>query len=371
MYLTIYKKQQTVPDYNNMQDPTIQPLIGYYKCTIDIPDPVPFSELNEKQKTAILYAEKELLKAETILKPFSENTSQFYYTFKIPKRTGGLRTINAPNDQFKTALSTVKDIFINNLKCLSHNSAYAYTKQRSILHAVQKHQQNNSKWFLKIDLKDFFPNCTPTLIYHQLMQLYPFYYIDHRARTALKNIIKTCCLNGGLPQGTPTSPILTNLIMLPYDYIINNYLKRGTGEHYVYTRYADDILISCKNKFDWQKLQNELARMLNPFIIKTEKTRFGSRAGRNWNLGLMLNKDNNITLGHQKNKQINAMLNNFLKDYATNVRWTTDDVYTLQGHLGYLKHISPDYYDHILQKYQQKYNVLLSEAISSILNPIR
>ena len=140
--------------------------------------------------------------------------------------------------------------------------------------------------------------------------------------------------------------------MLPYDYKISKLLKRGTGEHYVYTRYADDILISCKNKFDWQKLQTQLAEILKPFTIKTEKTRFGSSAGRNWNLGLMLNKDNNITLGHQKNKQLNAMLNNFLKDFSSGIKWSLEDTYALQGHLSYLKHISPGYFDYILQKYQ-------------------
>ena len=66
-----------------------------------------------------------------------------------------------------------------------------------------------------------------------------------------------------------------------------------TGNHYVYTRYADDILISSKSNFNWQELVNTLKGVLQPqFTIKDEKTRYGSTAGRNWNLGLMVNKDN-------------------------------------------------------------------------------
>jgi hypothetical protein len=66
-------------------------------------------------------------------------------------------------------------------------------------------------------------------------------------------------------------------------------------------------------------------------VIKAKKTRYGSIAGSNWNLGLMLNKDNNITVGYEKKKTLNAMLNNFLRDFKNNLRWPRDNVYALQG----------------------------------------
>ena len=294
-----------------------------------------------------------------ILEPFIHTHTQHYRVFQIPKRSGGLRTIHAPNPEFKEALSKVKNIFEQRLKCLPHDAAYAYVKNRSVKDALIKHQNNNSNWYLKIDLKDFFPSCTPGLIFDALYELHPFCTLPKPDLVKLKTIIDVCCLNNGLPQGTPMSPILTNLLMVRYDYAIYNYLKRGTGEHYVYTRYADDILISSKSKFDWKKLQDELAMILAPFQIKKEKTRFGSKNGSNWNLGLMLNKDNNITLGSEKKRTIKAMLNNYLRDIKNNIEWSKEDRDQLQGHLSYLKNIEPNYYDYILQKYQNKYNVLL------------
>lgn len=372
MYLTLYKQNKTnlaEINYNNIMHTNISdPETTYYKTTIYIKHPTPYEKLTNEHQTKIQTIENHINNAWDILKPFEQNYEEQYYEFQIPKRSGGLRTINAPNENFKQALSQVKDIFEQKIKCLAHNAAYAYTKQRSVLDALKLHQANNSNWYLKIDLTDFFPNCTPKLIFERLKTLYPFYYIRPHSDEKLKKIIKVCCLKNGLPQGTPISPLLTNLIMIPTDYTIHNELKRGTGQHFVYTRYADDILISSKSNFNWQDMQNKLQAILIPFQIKKQKTRYGSKAGSNWNLGLMLNKDNNITLGSNKKKLLNAMLNNFIRDYTNNILWSREDTYSLQGQLSYLQQIEPDYYNHILNKYQTKYNANYKQIIRDILN---
>lgn len=369
MYLTlIQKSKQTIQnDYTSFLNQTNTPE-EYYSLTLDIEKPRPYDKLTTAQTEHIINTVIALQKCYEILKPFEENTENYYYSFKIPKRSGGLRTINAPVDEFKEALSKVKDIFEYQIKCLPHNSAFAYIKHKSVEDAIVKHQQNKSQWFLKIDLKDFFPNCTPEFIFKQLMQLYPFYYMGEESQIRLQKIINICCLNNGLPQGTPMSPLLTNLVMVPYDYAINKHLKRFENNHFVYTRYADDILISSKSAFNWRTIQDTLTEMLVPFEINTTKTRYGSRAGSNWNLGLMLNKDNNITIGHQKKKTINAMLNNFLKDGSENIRWPKEDIYHLQGLLSYLNHIEPGYYSYIANKYSKKYNIKLKTAFKTALN---
>lgn len=371
MYLTLYKSvssENQQLDYDQIMNNTQTKDLTYYKTTIEITNPKPKQDLSQAQISHINKVEQKLITAWEYLLPYQNNYEEQYYEFQIPKRSGGLRTINAPNTEFKEALSKVKDIFEQDMKCLAHNCAYAYTKERCILDALKLHQANQSNWYLKIDLTNFFPNCTPEIIFNQLIQLYPFYYISEEHQNILKNIIKVCCLHGGLPQGTPISPILTNLIMIPYDYKIYSYCKRGTGQHYVYTRYADDILISCKDSFLWREMQDTLQEILQPFQIKKEKTRYGSKNGSNWNLGLMVNKDNNITLGSNKKKTLNAMLNNFIRDYQNNNRWSREDTYTLQGQLSWLKHIEPGYYNYIVQKYETKYNIRdYRELIKNIL----
>ena len=376
MYLTIFRKSES-PKHTKFTYDTItqiSPTISEenctcYKQTLDIKFPKHRKNLTEKQQNHIQNCELWIERIwENVLKPFEHNYEKQYTQFPIPKKSGGLRIINAPTENFKDALTLTKNIFENQIKILAHPAAYAYTKQRSILDAIKVHQNNHSKWFLKIDLKDFFPNCTPTQVFTSLMLLYPFYHIDAAHAELLRKITRVCSLNNGLPQGSPISPLFSNLVMVPFDYHIERYLIRGTGEHYAYTRYADDILISCKTTFDWKDIQTKIQTILGPcFEINQNKTRYGSITGSNWNLGLMLNKDNNITIGFKKKKLLNAMLNNFLTDYNKQQPWPIQDTQILQGQLSYLQQIEPEYYNYLIKKYNTKHQVTINEVFRTIL----
>lgn len=282
-----------------------------------------------------------------------------YHKFFIPKSSGGLREINAPNPILKNHLSTIKDIFEKQFLCLAHNVAYAYVPNRCTLDAVKLHQENESKWFIKLDIKNFFPNCNKEFILNQLQQVFPFGIIDSKYPGLLDRLITPGILNNQLPQGTPLSPFLTNMIMLPIDCKILKLLY-SYNQYFVYTRYADDIIISSKYDFDWRKLQQDISNILKedtPFDIKKEKTRYGSSAGRNWNLGLMLNKDNNITIGYRKKETFRAMLFNFLNDYKNGVKWSVKEIQELRGLLSYYREIEPDYFNKLIEKYNRKFNI--------------
>ena len=105
---------------------------------------------------------------------FLENMEPLYYRFKIPKKTGGLRPIAAPNDELKQALNELRSIFENEFGALYHTSAFAYVKGRSTVDSIKKHQQNQSKWFLKLDVHNFFGSITPEWTFNMLRTIYPF-----------------------------------------------------------------------------------------------------------------------------------------------------------------------------------------------------
>ena len=151
--------------------------------------------------------------------------------------------------------------------------------------------------------------------------VFPFSEIvkEPQGEAALRTAMSLAFLNGGLPQGTPISPLITNVMMIPVDFKLSNTLRNFEKQSFIYTRYADDFIISSKYDFDVRSVEELVVSTLNsfgaPFTINASKTRYGSSAGRNWNLGVMLNKDNEITVGHKKKKQIKEMVNGSAYDF--------------------------------------------------------
>lgn len=282
----------------------------------------------------------------------------------------GFRRIDAPNDALMRALKDLKKILEEDFGALYHTSAFAYIRRRSTLDSVKRHQQNESKWFAKYDLTDFFGSTTQEFVNRQLSRIFPFslFYQDEDARRTIERALSLAFLNGGLPQGTPLSPTLTNIIMIPVDFLLFNKLrKRG----YIYTRYADDFLISSKYGFDPAKI----CRVINyglrefgaPFAINESKTRYGSSAGSNWNLGVMLNKDNEITIGYKNKRRFHAQLTSYILDRKNGHPWDKYDVQILDGYRNYYRIVEPEAIDAIVKKIGDKFGADIISAIKEDL----
>jgi len=305
---------------------------------------------------------------------FAQNRASLYHTFHIPKSSGGLRRIDAPLPELMNALRELKTLFETHMFVLYHTTAFAYVRGRSTIDALKRHQQNESKWFLKLDFADFFGSTTPEFVLSMFSKLFPFSEIVKfpPARDELKKALGLCFLNGGLPQGTPISPFLTNVMMIALDHKISNSLRNFDSRHFVYTRYADDLLISCKIDFNKDSVQQFVANTLSefqaPFTIKREKTRYGSAAGRNWNLGLMLNSENQITIGHKRKKHFKAMLENYMRDRSAGAGWVLHDIQVLSGLISYYRSVEKDYIDYLLRSYSDKHRANVEKCIKADLS---
>lgn len=321
------------------------------------------------------YSAEELVSA---LRQFNEKFSdlrlkprqELYYTFKIPKKSGGFRTISAPEEELKAAQYVLKNLFEQMFGASHHTAAFAYVKERSHMNAATKHQANASNWFLKTDFSDFFGSITMEFVMNMLAQIYPFSMIcaSKEGSEELRTALDLCFLHGGLPQGTPISPMLTNLIMIPIDHRLFGILSR---HRYVYTRYADDITISCVQSFDPQRIVAMIDAVLKefnaPLTIKDEKTHYGSRKGNNWMLGLMLNAENQITVGYKKKKVFKAAVSNFILDSIHHIQWEVGDVQHLAGLLSYYRSIEKEYFDHVIDQANKKYHVDFEKMLKNKL----
>ena len=298
-----------------------------------------------------------------------------YREFHIPKKSGGLRKIDAPNDELMDALRRLKTLFENDFHALYHTSAFAYVKKRSTVDAVKRHQENESKWFAKFDLSNFFGSTTIDFVMQMFSMVFPFSevvrYPDGKAE--LQTALELAFLNGGLPQGTPISPLITNVMMIPVDHALSNGFRDFNNQRYVYTRYADDFLVSSRYNFNVNDVQSFIVDTLKsfnaPFTLKPEKTRYGSSAGRNWNLGIMLNANNEMTVGHKNKRRFQAMLSSYIMDRKNGRMWDVHDIQVMEGLRNYYRMIEGEPIDRIVEHIDQKFGVNVRRMIKEDLSP--
>ena len=318
--------------------------------------------------------------------PLRQGDRHAHYThFAIPKQNGKLRWIDAPDQELMEALRTLKNLFENQFQynrsgrfqsAFWHTSAYAYIKKRSHKASLKPHQTNRSKWFAKFDTSNFFGTTTLDFTMHMLSMVFPFCEIckSERGFAELKNAVELGFLDGVLPQGTPLSPTLTNIIMIPIDFRLSNTLRDFNNQHYIYTRYADDMLVTSKYTFRYREIERLIedvfAEFAAPYKLNKEKTRYGSSSGANWNLGLMLNRDNEITVGHKKKKQLQAMLSAYAMDRLHGIRWSYEDLAHMDGVKAYYRSIEGETIDRILAYLNKKFGFDLEKAIRADLKSI-
>ena len=164
-------------------------------------------------------------------KYFGINRGQLYRQFNIPKRSGGIRTIEAPEDKLKTIQRWIKDDILDSFSTSEY--ATGFKKGMSIVDNARPHV--GKELVINIDLKDFFP----TIHYTDVIRV--FSYMGYR--TDVAHLLTRLCTNGNnvLPQGSPASPALSNLVSLRLDKRLG---QLALKLNCTYSRYADDITFS-------------------------------------------------------------------------------------------------------------------------------
>ena len=190
-----------------------------------------------------------------------------YRTFEIPKSNGKKRKISEPVPFLKLVQRRIAKMLdeLYEEKLVSKESrgigfkrcAHGFVSGKSIKSNAEMHVRK--EWVLNVDLKDFFPSITGPRVYGLLEDWkreiegveYPVF-----SQTVASLIANLCCFREsgsvddenhfrGLPQGAPTSPVLSNMITVPLDNELHYFASK---RKMVYTRYADDLSFSPDTK---------------------------------------------------------------------------------------------------------------------------
>lgn len=282
------------------------------------------SKIDDNKKLNILYA--------------IANNPEKYYTKKyILKRDGTKRELLVPNNHLK---NIQKNILTNVLNGLSPSKyVTSYLKNKSLKDNALPHQ--NKKIILKLDIKDFFNSIDFEHIYNAL----PNYIFPPSVKVLL---IKLCTYEDYLPQGSPTSPMLSNLVLKNFDNYIGNYCIKNNIS---YTRYCDDLTFS--GDFDPQILKNKVQSFLETlgFNLNSKKTKVINASNRQLVTGLVVNKKVNVPKKYRhKIRQELYYINKFgLESHLNKINESKEKyLASLKGRINYCLSIN---YDNELKDY--------------------
>jgi RNA-directed DNA polymerase len=235
------------------------------------------------------------------------NTLREYNYFEIPKKSGGYREISAPSQSLKLIQRAISDVLTelySPLPCV-----HGFVPYRNIVTNASLH--TNKKYILNVDIQDFFPNTAYASII-KVLKVAPFSFHD----VVAKAIARFACLNGGLPQGSPLSPILTNMYCVTLDNQLSE-LAKSYKLHY--SRYADDLTFSGSKPVFNKRFFSALNKIVrnSGYQLKQSKTRIQSKNMRQEVTGLVVN--DKINVNRHYIRELRAMIHLSQKRYNPNL----------------------------------------------------
>ena len=252
-----------------------------------------------------------------------------YRQFHIPKKSGGVRTITAPDGELKDIMLTLA--FILSELYVPTPEAMAYISGRSIVENANQHMGQN--FVLNLDLSDFFASITANMVEHNLVKLgiAPLVARDI-ATICTYPVVNDHHVLNIVPQGAPTSPVISNICAMTLDNRLSGLARRF---HLTYTRYADDITFSSNHNV-YQKdgaFMEELNRIISEchFTINPQKTRLQKRGSRQEVTGLSVVQKTNVSRKYIKNLRV------LIHKIRYQESPTMHDVNVVRGKLNFLR----------------------------------
>jgi len=321
----------------------MQPIPKYIVESIPVlhnyQDLLKFFELTEKQ---LHWLSKPWLNSHTIEAFPLQN---YLYRWQVKSGSEQFRLLEVPKYRLKLLQRKIALDILNEIPL--HASAHGFRKGHSITSCAQIHQ--NKRWVLKMDLKNFFVSIT----YARVFGI--FNALGYSKNIAKNLSLLTTCASpetvlkqrlqdwrqrqiyhvAHLPQGAPSSPVLSNLAAYTLDCRLSSLAKSIQAD---YSRYADDLFFSGNSYQDFSQLIPLIASIAGEesFQINYRKTRVMGAGQRQKITGIVVNKHSNLS--RKEYDQLKAVLYNCVKYGVLSQAKDHPNFYAhLKGKIAYVK----------------------------------
>ena len=228
---------------------------------------------------------------------------RMYSHFNISKRSGKTRLISAPDYRLKMLQQKIARSLAKLYN--PRKPVHGFVTDRSVRSNAESHLRR--RFILNVDLKNFFPTITEPRVQGLLESI----GID---KDVAETVARICANNDCLPQGAPSSPVISNMICFRFDKALMKFSK----EHrLLYTRYADDITLSSfqpptalfegdrpdPGKVAEEKLSDEIRSIIrnNGFELNPEKIHYADKNSRRIVTGIKINEGMNVDRRYVRN----------------------------------------------------------------------
>lgn len=287
---------------------------------------------------------------------YEKEIENCYTSFTIPKKNGGERNIDAPVAELKYIQKKLSfyltDVRNKNIKKDNLIISHGFEKGKNIITNAKSHQKK--RFVINLDIENFFPSFNFGRVRGYFIKNKMFKFSKEESTI----IAQLSTYQNVLPQGAPTSPIISNLIFNIIDMRIINIAKKYKLN---YTRYADDLTFSTNDYSiidNYSYFMNDISNLLerSGFNLNDKKSRIIFSNSRQEVTGLTVNKKVNVT--RKFSEDTRAMLDSLFKRgfyYIDNTDNIVSNIDQLEGRLSFINQI--DWYNNKLDKKYKNINI--------------
>lgn len=285
---------------------------------------------------------------------YKTGVNNLYTSFEIPKKSGGVRKINAPLDNLKYIQKKLANAIYNHVEKerKKNNISHGFEKRKNIITNAKIHR--NKRFVFNIDLENFFDSI-------HFGRVRGFFNKNKNFLLPLEVatvIAQLSCYEKKLPQGAPTSPIISNLICEILD---SRLLKIARKYRLDYTRYADDLTFSTNDKkfLEFYRLfVEELSNEINKagFSINENKKRLQLKNKRQIVTGLVVNEKINVIRNYYK--ETRAMAHKLYRTGSFEIDGEPGNLNQLEGRFTFINQLT--WYDNKINGVNRRFHNLSS-----------